>query len=224
MAIIQATPRGQLHRRRLWTAALVAVLLLALPLAARADSLPGPLRQWMHYEQRLLSRSVDTTKLTALDNHQDRRYSPEAGKTFPIKSYWVDAGRVDAFLGQGLPKDLKQLFTRTRGGSKQVRLLVHPESEVFYKGFLRGAARGSDFLASATASSRTMLVWKKGQASQPFFAKVSLDKMIGEVRGARRALLSGSQPRRPGRLRRMVGGIPRLLQRLAGRRSARPAR
>ena len=179
MATVQATRRGQQHRA--WTVVLVALVLWGLPLEARPDSLPGPLRQWMHYEQRLLSRSVDTTRLKALDNHQDRQFSPEAGKTFPVKSYWVDAGRVDAFQGQGLPRDLKQLFTRTQGGKKQVRLLVHPESEVFYKGFLRGAARGSDFLASATASSRTMLVWKKGHAAQPFFAKVSLDKKIGGV-------------------------------------------
>ena len=180
MATVQATSREYRHGLRVRAAALVTVL-LALPLVARADDLPGPLRQWMHYEQRLMSRSVDTTRLKALDNHQDRRYAPETGKTFPVKSYWVDTSRADAFQGQGLPGEMKQMFTRTRGGKKQVRLLVHPESEGFYRSFLRGASRGSDFLASATASSRTMLVWKKGHAARPFFAKVSLDKEIGGV-------------------------------------------
>ena len=135
----------------------------------------------MHYEQQLMSRSVDTTKLVALDNHQEQRYAPEAGKTFAVKSYWVDAGKTETFLGQGLSRDLQRLFTRTHKGREQVRLLVHPESEAFYKGFLAGATRGADFSASATASSRTLLVWAKGKAARPFFAKVSLDRTIGGV-------------------------------------------
>ncbi len=183
---------------------LLTTLALTLLLAAQhgapawaqgGDNLPPPLRAWMSNEQGRMSRSVDQTRLMALTNLQDPRFSPETGATFPIKSYWVDAQKMDTFQGLGLDGALKQVLTRTYRGNQQVRLLVHPESEGLYRDFLRGSQPAEDLMATATASSRTLLVWPRDNPNTAFFAKVSLDKEIG---GVRRTISGGEVARSVG--------------------------
>jgi hypothetical protein len=165
---------------RTFIAGLVA-LLLAAPLQISAGELPRPLERWRLLEQKALSRQVDTTRLLALDNHQEKAYAPESGQTFEVKSYWIDAKRLHAFTGEGLPAELRGQFFRKDRGRDQVRLLVHPESEGFYREFLVGATPAPSFRATATASSRTLLAWPPGDGDHAFFAKLSLDKEIGGV-------------------------------------------
>jgi hypothetical protein len=163
--------------------ALAVALVVGLG-AARGDELPAAVQRWMHAEQKLLSRDVNEQRIsTPHDNKQRREFTPEAGQTFAVKSYWLPAASAHAFAGSGIEPGMERLMTRTRGGQRQVRLLVHPESEGFYRDFLRdsGAVRGEDFRAQATASSRTLLVWRDGGARDAFFAKLSLDAEIGGV-------------------------------------------
>jgi hypothetical protein len=201
------------HRaiRRLVSAHL-ALLLLLVSGVASAQGLPPSLQEWMRCEQGCLSRSVDTSRLRSpTENSQDPRFAPENRATFAVKSYWVDAGKMRTFEGMGLPRDLRGALTRTRGGKQQVRLIVHPESEALYSNVTRSATRAPDLMATATASSRTLLVWPQGRPTSAFFAKVSLDKMIG---GARRTVSEGETARSV--------GINNVLQ-LASRRSELPA-
>jgi hypothetical protein len=190
-------------------------LLLAITLAfssiARAETFPPSIQDWLSCEQGRVSRSVDQSRLVALTNHQDPRYAPEAATTFQVKSYWVDAAKMHLFTGAGLTRDLAKVLLRTRDGKRQVRLLVHPESEGLYASFLRGAERGEDLMATATASSRTLLLWPRNQPAQAFMAKLSLDKEIG---GTRRTISQGEVSRSL--------GVNNTLQ-LAVRRSELPA-
>jgi hypothetical protein len=171
-------------RRRIPTTPLALALALASGLAIAARPLPPPLSEWIGNEQGRISRSVDPTRITALTNHQDPRYAPESRQTFEVKSYWVDAEKMRSFAGEGMTADLRAVFTRSAGGREQVRLLVHPESEQLYRTFLAqsGAVAAPSFQATATASSRTLLVWPQGQPGKACFAKLSLDKEIGGVR------------------------------------------
>ncbi len=178
--------KAAFHPRR--PTALLA-LGLALSLAATAASaparaqqqIPPALGEWMHNEQQLLSREVDERRLMRLDNAQDRRFAPEEGRTFAIRSYWLDVDRTHFLTSAQLDPETRRLFVRDVGGRTQVRLLVHPESERFYRDVTAHAERGDDFQATATASSRTLLVWQPGRERDAFFAKVSLDVEIGGV-------------------------------------------
>ncbi len=200
--------RRAIHTRSLLT---VAFLLVASSLAA-AQPLPPPLRDWIGNEQGRMSRSVDTTRITALTNHQDPRYAPESKQTFAVKSYWIDADKLQSFTGDGIAPELRAIFTRTSGGRAQVRLLVHPESEELYRSFLAqsGAVAAPALQATATASSRTLLVWPQGKPGQACFAKLSLDKEIG---GVRRTVSQGEVARSVGinnvlELARQRGELP----------------
>jgi hypothetical protein len=199
-------------RRPVTARALLALLLLASGLAV-AQPLPPPLRDWIGNEQGRMSRSVDPTRITALTNHQDPRFAPESRQTFEVKSYWVDADRMQSFAGDGLSPELRRVFTRSAGGKQQVRLLVHPESEALYRSFLAssGAVAAPSLQATATASSRTLLVWPQGEPQRACFAKLSLDKEIG---GVRRTVSQGEVARSV--------GINNVLE-LARRRGELPA-
>ena len=192
--------------------ALTALLVCLVPGAGlRADTLPPPLKAWISCEQGRMSRAVDHSRLMALTNHQDQRFAPETGATFPIKSYWVNADKMRTFKGLGLAPELQSVMLRQHQGKRQVRLIVHPESEGLYANFLKGAQPASSLMATATASSRTLLVWPRGKPAGAFFAKVSLDKEIGGVRRT----ISG------GEVARSVG-INNVLQ-LAGKRRELPS-
>lgn len=171
-------------RRHRPVALFLGALLLALSAGqVHADAqLAPPLQQWLDNEQGRIDRTVDPSRIMALTNRQDPRFAPEARATFNVKSYWIDADKMHAFEGQGISTQIKSEMVRVVNGKKQVRLLVHPESEGLYRSFLSGVQRAPDFTATATASSRTLMVWPAGKPNAAFFAKLSLDKEIGGVR------------------------------------------
>jgi hypothetical protein len=160
--------------------------LTRLPTAAEQGRarLPVAVQDWLELEQKALCRAVDKTRLMSPEhNAQSNRYKPENARVFRVKTYWVDADKARGFIGKGLTADLEKLFLRDRAGRREYRLLVHPESERFYREVVRGAQPGPDLFATATASSRTLLAWEPGAEQRPFFAKLSLDKKIaGSVR------------------------------------------
>lgn len=146
------------------------------------SQLPEPVRAWLYNEQVLLSRSVDTDRIYAVtENLQKKELAPEAARVFKLKTYWVDSDKLDSFEAKSIDPPIRELFVRKQAGRTQVRLVVHPESESFYASVTRDATPGEDLHASATASSRTVLAWKPGDAAHPFFAKLSLNAQIGGV-------------------------------------------
>jgi hypothetical protein len=191
----------------------VALILLVAGQARAQQQLAPPVREWMDCEQGRLSRAVDVSRLKSpTDNQQDPQYAPEKAAVFAVKSYWVDASKMQMFAGIGLPRDLARLFVRKgASGQRQVRLLVHPESEGLYREALQCAEPADSFAATATASSRTLLLWPQGQPGAAFLAKLSLDKVIG---GARRTVSQGEVARSV--------GVNNTLQ-LAARRGELPA-
>lgn len=174
--------------RRAAAGLLVVVSLLASLSSAHAqdhprfDRLPESIREWIYAEQKLLSRAVDERRIMAPRiNNQDPDFAPEKGGVFEVKTYWVDASKMEAFLGDNMPERFRGMLVRTRNGHTEYRLAVHPESESLYEEVVKGAERGAPLWATATASSRTLLVWEHGMEAQPFFAKLSLNKEIGGV-------------------------------------------
>lgn len=96
----------------------------------------------------------------------DSFFLPETGSTFPLPCFWVDARRLDCFEDRVAPAVRRQLF---RGG--KVLFFVHPLALEASRRFLRGAAEGPAFLATATSSTRTVLAVGAGAA---FCVKLSL--------------------------------------------------
>ncbi|GIL17956.1 MAG: hypothetical protein BroJett040_17070 [Oligoflexia bacterium] len=156
-----------------WT----AVALFGSLSFAQPPVLPEGLRSLMSYEQQV-NRNIDETRVQALTNNQNKKFAPESGKWFQVKSYWVEAETVFLFSTQ---TSLSQAFTSDVGNKKYVLFLVHPESEDFYANFLRDQKPGPLFHALATSSSRTVLVSPEGRPDVFFFAKLSLNKEIGGV-------------------------------------------
>ncbi|MBK9072947.1 MAG: hypothetical protein IPL79_18400 [Myxococcales bacterium] len=172
-----------------------AALLLAPPPAIAEDIAPG-LARLIATEQQLLSREVNTSRiLTPKDNEQDPRYAPEAGNVFEIESYWLDANDVHQFDSGGFEPGLRAVLTRVHDGKPQVRLLVHPESKQLYAKLTARAQKAPSFMGTATSSSRTLLVWEQGKEASAFFAKLSLDAVIG---GASRTVSSSQVVRSVG--------------------------
>jgi hypothetical protein len=172
------------------------------------SQLPEPIRAWLYNEQVLLSRSVDTERIHPVtENMQKKNLAPEAARVFKLRTYWVDADKFDSFEAKSIDPEIRDLFVRKRAGRTQLRLVVHPESESFYEALTTGATPGDDLHASATASSRTVLAWKPGSASRPFFAKLSLNAQIG---GVVRTIPKGEVARSVGVTRILEGeqGLP----------------
>jgi hypothetical protein len=148
----------------------------------RLGGLPKPIQALIHQEQVLIDMAGGDPKfLKPRVNLQKPEYRPESRPVITLKTYWVDETAFAALEGSGFPESLRATFRRTRNGKSQVRLLVHPETEGFYSPALALAERAKDFLATPTASSRTLVAWQPGAEHRPFFAKVSLDAVIGGV-------------------------------------------
>lgn len=166
----------------------------SLPVEMR--NLPLGVKIWFIYETDYLSRAVDERKiLSPTQNDQNPLYSPEAKNVFRLMGVWIPAQELAVFDSRGLPSDLRSKFERTTSRGKEYLLLIHPESESLYENFLRRSLPREEFLAVATASSRSLLVWKPGEESRPFIAKVSLNKTIGHsnrsIKGTEAAMSVG---------------------------------
>lgn len=156
------------------------IVLNALTLSAQ--DLPSGAARLRNYEQKYVNRVLDDTKIFALKNFQNKIYAPERGEVFEVKSYWIPASAVTMFeIPSELQRQAIEFQRDTPSGEAEVLLLVHPESEDLYKFVVRDRLRGPKFLASATASSRTLMMWPEAEPSKVFFGKLSLDKEIGGV-------------------------------------------
>lgn len=142
--------------------------------------LPKSLIDFLETEQKRMSLSVDPDRLNmGKGNTQDQFYAPENGNVFDLPSYWVDESLTHAFKGDGMNESIRKIMFRDHNGVEQVRFFVHPESESLYAEFLKSATPADSFHATATSSSRSLLVWKEGVT--PFMAKVSLNKEVSAV-------------------------------------------
>ncbi len=160
------------------------LLILFVPLAAFArvtEILPAGAAALLKYEQFYVNRSLDENKVEALQNSQSAEFAPEQGNIFTVKSYWIDA---EEFFQFTVPRELERSGLKLRRkylGKEQLLLMVHPESEAFYSKFIRAREQGPEFSASATASSRTLIMWPTDNPERVFFGKLSLDREIGGV-------------------------------------------
>jgi hypothetical protein len=146
------------------------------------NALPESIRQWHDAETALLSRKVDDVRLMSPEtNLQNPLFSPEAGHVFQLWGYWIDVPNLIVHQNSMSPY-LKQTFFRNHNGREQMLFLVHPESYAFYKDKIQFAGLDRElFFATATASSRSLIAWKRGDEANAFIAKVSLAAKIGGV-------------------------------------------
>ena len=137
-----------------------------------AAHLPTGAAQFLKYEQKYVNRNLDTQKIIALKNYQAKEYSPEGGLIFDVESYWLDADQLFVFESQD-KSDLN--LRRKNKGKEQILFIVHPESMDFYTDLIKNSEKGPKFKATATASSRTLMMWPEGDPSKIFFGKLSLN-------------------------------------------------
>ncbi len=160
---------------------LLLVLLGAL-VSLASWAIPPGATELLMYEQKYVNRTIDPGKILALKNYQAKKYSPEGGEIFEVKSYWLPADKNYIFRSEEQKDSLNSAYlTRYANGRNEVLFLVHPESEDFYKSLVKNTDRGPEFEATATASSRTLMMWPAAHPEIVFFGKLSLDKEIGGV-------------------------------------------
>ncbi len=151
----------------------------------RLDQLPANISQWIQDEQNrpgpfYASRSKKT--LVVDNSHHSGTYSPSSGAIFPIKSYWVTEKDLHVSSSEEQHPILPFLKRITQQGT-YYRFFVHPESTELYKDLIEASTSAPSVCATPTSSYRTLLVWNPEENFLPFFAKLSVDKVIGgEVR------------------------------------------
>lgn len=165
----------------------IVFLFLLLAFQAFADqreSLPVSVQELIRYEQEHMLTNAGTVSIgnparySRHKNEQGIMYRPETGTLFQVESYWVDAEDWHSFQATNMSEYMQQEMMRIKDGKKQVRILVHPESKNFWMPYLKNAELAESYNALASSSSRTLLVWRNGEESRPFFAKLSLDQKI----------------------------------------------
>ncbi len=143
--------------------------------------MPLGIQHWYVLETDFLSRKVNTSMIASPEqNDQLRKYTPEAKRPFNLIGYWIPTEYLHIYKAQ-MPAYLGNQFFREIKGKQEVLFLIHPESKDAYPGIVNGGFEREIYRALATASSRSLLVWKPGNEQRPFIAKVSLYKQIGHV-------------------------------------------
>ena len=142
------------------------------------EKLPAPIQRWLKLETEHLSREY--SRMVPAINNQNQIFSPEAGNVFEITGYWIDIEKLKVFKSS-IPAELHEKFFRQKDGKEKVLFLVHPESYRLYTSLLTPDLETEKYLAAATSSSRSLLVWREGQELDSFIAKLSLDVEIGGV-------------------------------------------
>lgn len=170
----------------------VAVLFFTHTLAAFAGDvvfrdakelarLPAPVQEWYRMETQLLSRQLRPGVFAPIDqNPQNVNFTPESARVFELNGYWIPEQDLKTYESVHDPALLGG-FHRTRNGKGEILFLVHPESENFYAKLGLEKMDREVFLAAATASSRSLLVWREAAPEKPLIAKLSLDAVIGTV-------------------------------------------
>ncbi len=145
-------------------------------------ALPAGANRLRIYEQQYVNRTLDSSRIRALNNYQSQEFSPEEAEVFQIRSFWFDISKLHLFINGSQEGSALNSFSRVNSkGHSQVLMLVHPESEDFFQQHLNFAEAGPIFMATSTASSRTLLVWQEDDPEKVFFGKLSLAKEIGGV-------------------------------------------
>lgn len=145
------------------------------------DALPPPLKRWLTLETKFLSREVNTKLITSpMLNDQLPEFTPEQGNVFEVKGYWINEDKLQVFKSE-VPPELARAAFRTKDGKPQILFLVHPESETLYEPLTKNLGAPEKLLATPTASSRSLVVWRRDAPQAPFLAKLSLNKEIGGV-------------------------------------------
>ncbi|MBI2605048.1 MAG: hypothetical protein HYW49_03100 [Deltaproteobacteria bacterium] len=165
--------------------------------------LPRGIVEWLNNEQRLNDRIenvdvFDSVKETTLEPV----YSPENRPTFWI--YTVEVPESEGFRIFTTKKRVPAGILLARDGKRVFRFFVHPASKKYFEKFLRGYAWKREYLATPTASHRSLLVWNPLTDDSPIAIKVSLDAEIG---GSNR-LLSRSQIERAVIMSTLINAIP----------------
>lgn len=155
------------------------------PQAYRVEPYEAPrnLADWLHAEQKLNEKIVARSDASSLAS------GTLPAELDPMRSpvYWLGYVEVpveDATVVRALSVDSgteRQLLV-DRDGKKFVRFFVHPASEAYYSKRVRGCPIRYEFLASPTASPRSLAVWNPHRGDPPMLIKTSLDASVGDLR------------------------------------------
>ena len=179
-------------------------------LLADDPPLPRAISSWMSFEQNYIVRTVDPSRINLPTVANLRpEFRPESGSWFTLPSAWIPESRLSV-AEAGVPADLRHQLIRVRDGERQFRLFVHPESHRFYDDLVADTGLTEEHEASATASSRSLLVRSKQDPKQLYFVKVSLDVELGG--GFRRTVLRDESARCVGTSMYLERVAPRLSQ------------
>jgi hypothetical protein len=139
------------------------------------DVFPVPLQKARYFEQSLIGIR-DTSKDTL-----DPNYQPEQGLIFDVPTYWVDRDLFEIKMDEAsFPAELKKIIFRKYNGHDQFLISVHPEGMDYYPNIIGPAEKGIPFVATASASPRSLItVAKQDGIEVGFYNKLSLNKRLG---------------------------------------------
>jgi len=157
---------------------------LALSLTLSQPAWGTNLDQWMTYEQKHVDRGVDPLKIIQPTiEGLKQQYRPDSASWFNLPSVWIPESELNVVqVANLIPPDLRSQFVRVRNGVTEFRLFVHPESQEFYQPLISKYPMVIEHQATATSSSRTLLVRSIADPSREYFVKVSLAVTLGGVK------------------------------------------
>lgn len=138
------------------------------------------MKAYLHAEQVLHNKGE--WREGAFDTPLDSRFWPENRPKFGLPYFLIPTHATRSYLSDEISNNTSETVWVREGNAKYIRLFVHPESLEHY-GSLVGRYKfvdgiDSEFIASPTASFRSLLTWRKDGNGDPFIAKVSLDTTI----------------------------------------------
>lgn len=140
--------------------------------------LPIGLARFLGFEQRNLWKPYRVRR-SAPDAGFDSRYLPENCRVFRLPCYWVRRKHLYVY---GRLRGADAEFGTIEGDGPDARVLlpVHPSEIPNYAEFLERvravdvSLEGTAFEATASSSTRTLLMWPEGAPGSAVFAKLSL--------------------------------------------------
>ncbi|MBL8953106.1 MAG: hypothetical protein JNK82_20180 [Myxococcaceae bacterium] len=124
----------------------------------------------------------------------DPFYLPEAGNTFELPCFWVEAERLHVF-SLGATSARRHLF------------FIHPEAVFGYRAWLKGCAPGPRHFATATSSTRTVVAWPEASPTDTRCLKLSLPVLFASERRVVTAELARDAVETTRRLRHLRTGL-----------------
>jgi len=147
------------------------------------EDIPPQAKEYEKYQQVFNQRTSDEDTFNALDfSGLPAEYDPKNQPVFELGyiEIPVDVAKVRKTT---LSKQLEQGLIVEHGGKTYYRFFIHPDMEKSYRKSIKqyGLHKG-EFLASPTASPRSLIVWWKNHPEYGIFGqKVSLLRKIGGV-------------------------------------------